>query len=119
MARGKDEDERVIPWPRRMTATTGGGPRDPGMEARVAKLESAVEHLQADMTEVRASLSRVEPRIAEMAGAFPHLATKAELEKRPTIAGIIAIVALIAAVASIPIRPEWVAALKAIAVAGH
>ncbi len=119
MARGKDEDERVIPWPREMTAATGGGPHDPGVEARVAKLEAAVEHLQADMTEVRASLSRVEPRIAKMAGAFPYLATKADLGKRLTVAGIITIVALIAPIASIPIWPEWTAAIKAIATAGH
>jgi len=89
------------------------------MEARVAKLEAAVEHLQSDMTEVKAVLGRIEPRIAEMAGAFPHLATKADLAKRPTVAGIIAIVAMVAAVASMPIWPQWVAAIRAIASVSH
>ncbi|HEX3883510.1 MAG TPA: hypothetical protein VHW66_12690 [Stellaceae bacterium] len=89
------------------------------MEARVAKLEAAVEHLQSDMTEVKSMLGRIEPRISEMAGAFPHLATKGDLAKRPTVAGLIAIVAMVAAVASMPIWPQWVSAIKAIASVGH
>jgi hypothetical protein len=91
-------------------------------EARIAKLEVAVEHLQADMAEVKTVLGRLEPRISEMFGAFPHLATKADVAavkvdvaKRPTIAGIIAIVAVIAAIASVPIWPAWIAAIKTLA----
>jgi hypothetical protein len=81
-------------------------------EGHIARLEIAVEHLQTDMAEVKAVLGRLEPRISEMFGAFPHLATKADVAavkvdvaKRPTIAGIMAIVAVIAAIASVPIWP--------------
>jgi hypothetical protein len=49
---------------------------DPGMEARVARLE-------ADMQEVKGVLSRLEPVIMRMdtfiAATLPHLATKADL----------------------------------------
>jgi hypothetical protein len=100
-------------------ATSGGGPHDPGMEARVAKLEAAVERLQADMTDVKTVLGRLEPKISEIFGAFPHLATKADVVKRPTVAGIIAIVAAIAAIASIPIWPAWVAAIETLSATGH
>jgi hypothetical protein len=31
----------------------GSGPHDPGMEARVAKLEADVGHIRSDVTEVR------------------------------------------------------------------
>ena len=113
MAQGEEAGhERVVQLRPEQLETGGGGPHDPGMEARVARLE-------ADMTEVRAALGRLEPKISEMFGAFPHLATKAELGKRPTVAGIIAIVAVIAAIASMPIWPAWVAAIKAISTAGH
>jgi ferric-dicitrate binding protein FerR (iron transport regulator) len=117
MASGSDD--KIVPLRPEQVAPAGGGPHDPGTEARVAKLEAAVEHLQSDVTEVKAALGRIEPRIAEMAGALPHLATKADLARRPTVAGIIAIVALVAAVASMPIWPEWAAAIKAIASAGR
>lgn len=136
MASGTEgQDDKIVRLRPAQLAASGGGPHDPGMEARVAKLEAAVEHLQGDMTEVRAALGRLEPKISEMAGnfphlatkaeisqmigAFPHLATKADLAKRPTIAGIIAIVAAIAAIASIPIWPAWMAAIKAISTSGH
>jgi hypothetical protein len=100
-------------------APAGGGPHDPGMEARVAKLAAGVEHLQTDMTEVRAVLGRLELKISEMAGTFPHLATKADLARRPTVAGITTIVTLIAAIASMPVWPEWIAAIRTIAKAAH
>jgi hypothetical protein len=116
----------VPPWP------PGGGPDDRGIKARFTKIELAFDRLQADVSEIKAVLGRVDSKIsaelphlatkAEISGLvaiLPHLATKAELGKRPTVAGIIAIVALVAAVASIPIWPEWVAAIKAIAAAGH
>ena len=111
------------------------GGDDPALEARVARLEAAVDRLQMDVSEVRTVVGRLEPKISEMAGAFPHLATKAEisqmlgtlphlatkadLAKRPTIAGIIAIVALIAAIASVPIWPQGAAAIRTVAAAGR
>jgi hypothetical protein len=119
MARGTEESDNVVQLVPSHLAAAGGGPHDPGMGARVAKLEAAVERLQADMTDVKAVLGRLEPKISEMFGAFPHLATKAEVVKRPTVAGIIAIVAVIAAIASIPIWPAWIAAVQALSSAGH
>lgn len=37
----------------------GGPPHDGGMEARVAKLESAVEYIQRDIAEVKADLKDI------------------------------------------------------------
>ena len=37
-------------------ASGGGGPHDPSMEARVAKLEAVIEHIQRDLADVRADL---------------------------------------------------------------
>lgn len=34
----------------------GGGPHDPGMEARVAKLESDVEYVKRDIAEIKSDL---------------------------------------------------------------
>ena len=119
MAQGEETgQDKVIPI-RPDLATAGGGPHDPGMEVRVARLEAALEHLHADMAEVKAVLGRLEPKISEMFGACPHLATKADVVKRPTVAGIIAIVAVIATIASIPIWPAWIAAIQALSATGH
>jgi hypothetical protein len=112
MARSEGNGHGEVDYGDPLSAPGGGGPHDPGTEARVAKLEAAVEHLQADMTEVRAALGRLEPKISEIFGVLPHLATKADLEKRPTATQIATIVAAIAAIASIPIWPAWVAAIK-------
>jgi len=51
---------------------TGQHPYDPGMEARVARLEQ-------DMHEVKAVLTRIEPLIIRIDATMPHLATKAAL----------------------------------------
>jgi hypothetical protein len=53
MAQGEDGGREVVvgPW-----ATSGGGPHDPGMEARVAKLEAHVEHIQQDLNEIKADI---------------------------------------------------------------
>jgi hypothetical protein len=40
----------------RLVETGGSGPHDPGMEARVAKLESDVGHIQIDMAEIKTDL---------------------------------------------------------------
>jgi hypothetical protein len=93
-------------------------------------LEMAVDRLQADMSEVKSALMRVEPRLSEMFGAFQHLATKAQVSemsgalradpaRRPTVAGIIAIVGVIAAIAAVPVWGAWLGAIRAIVSAGH
>ena len=41
-----------LDFPRGGTGSTGG-PYDPGMEARVAKLESDVGHIQRDVSEIK------------------------------------------------------------------
>jgi hypothetical protein len=46
----------------------GSGPRDAGMEARVAKLEADVGHIRSDVTEVKGLLNRLALRIDEMYG---------------------------------------------------
>lgn len=44
----------------------GGPPHDGGMEARVAKLEAAVEHMQRDLAEVRTSLAMVNNTVSSV-----------------------------------------------------
>jgi hypothetical protein len=75
----------------RSLAFGGSGPQDPGMEARVAKLESDVGHIRSDISEIKAILGRLAPRIDEMYGKLPFFATKEdvtnlklEIERRPT-----------------------------------
>ena len=69
---------------------TGGSAHEPGLDARVGRLES-------DVSEIRSILNRLAPRIDEMYGfltaRLPELATKAELtslraETRTQIAGV-------------------------------
>jgi hypothetical protein len=49
MARGTgDESAKIVQLRAAQLATAGGGPHDPGMEARVAKLEAHIEHIQSD-----------------------------------------------------------------------
>jgi hypothetical protein len=40
-------------------ATAGGGPHDPGMEARVAKLEAHIEHIQGDLNEIKSDIREI------------------------------------------------------------
>jgi len=58
----------------RSLARDGGGPDDPGMAARIDRLE-------ADMRDVKAVLGRLEPAIAGISSQLPHLATQASLER--------------------------------------
>ena len=88
----------VVPFPPRTDgvpqsalAPGGSGPHDPGMEARVAKLESDVFHIRSDISEIKTILGRLAPRIDEMYGKLPFFATKEdvaslkfEIERRPT-----------------------------------
>ena len=47
-------------------------PHDPGMDARVSRLED-------DLGDVKATLRRLEPMIARIDAILPHLATKVDL----------------------------------------
>jgi hypothetical protein len=56
MAEGERPDREVVvgPW-----SPLGGGPHDPGMEARVAKLEAHIEHIQSDITEIKSDVREI------------------------------------------------------------
>src|SRR5690242_4018373 len=90
------------------TALAGGGSgsHDPGMEARLAELDSAVSHISQGVSEIRGVLGRLTPIIERMnvfqQATLPNLATKVELvdlrnqiEKRPTRRQIVVDVDLI------------------------
>ena len=72
----------------------GGGPHDPGMEARVTRLED-------DVREIKQVLGRLEPMIvridATIQATLPTLATKAELAEKPGKAYLWAILAVLIA----------------------
>ncbi len=58
--RGGEEDGRkVIQLRPSQLAAAGGGPHDPGMEARVAKLEAHVEHIRSDLNEIKLDLREI------------------------------------------------------------
>lgn len=44
------------PWMEREQPQGGEPPDNPGMEARVAKLEAAMEHVQRDISDIKQSL---------------------------------------------------------------
>jgi hypothetical protein len=44
-------------------ASGGGGPYDPGMDARVAKLESDVGHIQTDIGEMKVDIREIRKAI--------------------------------------------------------
>jgi hypothetical protein len=100
-------------------AAGGSGPHDPGMEARVAKLESDVGHIKNDVSEIKSVLARLAPTIDRMDGfqqaTLPSLATRLELadlkqqiEKRPTrrqaVFDLFAVAAFVSAVFAIVSR---------------
>lgn len=65
-------------------AEGGGPPHDPGMEARVAKLESDVDHLKTDVADIRTQVRDISNKIGEVATKLgvmeertKHVATKA------------------------------------------
>jgi hypothetical protein len=97
--------------------TDGGGPHDPGMEARIAKLEADVSHIQRDVSDIKASLAQIVPVVNRVDGflqaKLPHLATKEDMEKRPTWARITATVGFVALVASLPFWHQWKALFQA------
>jgi capsule polysaccharide export protein KpsE/RkpR len=64
-------------------ADTGGPTRQPGLEARVARLEADVAHIRGDLDEVKSTLNHLAPHIDEVHGfltaKLPEIATKAEV----------------------------------------
>jgi hypothetical protein len=64
-------------------ADRAGPVAEPGLEARVARLESDVGHIRGDIAEIKATLNRLAPLIDEfrgfMAATLPTLATKVDL----------------------------------------
>lgn len=95
--------------------TAGGGPHDPGMETRVARLESDVGHIRSDIGEIKGALQRLAPRIDEMYGRQQSGATtmdisnlRIEIEKRPTrrqtVFDIFAIVGFVGVILTIAAR---------------
>jgi hypothetical protein len=88
------------------------------MEARVAKLEATTENIQTVVQGIKSNLDRIIPVIDRMDGfvqaKLPHLATKEDMEKRPTWARITATVGFIAVLASLPLWPQWAALFKAV-----
>lgn len=104
-----------------------GGPHDLGMEARIAKLEVVVDHIQEDVRDIKAALAQLVPVVNRMDGflqaTLPSLATRADvereaaslrldIERRPTWARIVATLAVLAAIAAIPFWAEWVGAVR-------
>ena len=59
----------------------GGGPYDPGMEARISRLEEDMRDVKSAVARLEATTIRIE---AMLAATLPHLATKAELAELPT-----------------------------------
>ena len=60
MARGEGAGgEKIVHLGRPQLATAGGGPHDPGMEARVAKLEAHIEHIQSDINEIKSDVREI------------------------------------------------------------
>ena len=61
----------------------GGDPasHDSGMEARLARVESDIGHVRSDTSEIKSLLARLAPRIDEIYGKLPFLATKEDLAR--------------------------------------
>jgi hypothetical protein len=51
----------------------GGGPHDPGMEARVARLEQDMQEIKTDLKAVRSDLSDIKIKLAGLDGRFAGL----------------------------------------------
>lgn len=57
MARGESDENKVVQLSG--LGTAGGGPHDPGIEARVAKLEAHIEHIQNDLSEIKVDIREI------------------------------------------------------------
>ncbi len=70
----------TIPAIKKLSSDGGGG----GMEERIAKLESDVEHIQTDMSDIKIDIREIRSdinKLSENTAQIPNLASKAELEK--------------------------------------
>jgi len=71
------------PWgTARKVETRGGPPHDGDMEARIAKLESAMEYVQRDMGEARTALSKLVDEVSQSRADLAII--KERLEHTPT-----------------------------------
>jgi hypothetical protein len=64
--------------------------RDPGLEARVARLEE-------DVREIKGTLAQMLPMLVRIDATMPHLATKAELAEKPGKAYLWSVMAVLLA----------------------
>lgn len=86
-----DMDERAKRIERLSNLQTGGGPPyDPGMEARIAKIEGAVEHMAT-----KEAVARIDGRIDTLAEKVSNLPTKTYI--LTTIIGLLAVIAALIA----------------------
>jgi hypothetical protein len=119
-----------------MDSPPASEPASSGLEARVARLEASVEYIQRDIAEIKADLRSFEGTLSRLAAAvdrmqgmleatLPTVATKAEvanlraeltaeIARRPTTLGVIAVVAILIAIAGLPYWPHWLTDLRAL-----
>jgi hypothetical protein len=62
-------------------ADTAGPPREPGLDARIARLDAEIAYIRVDIAEIKSILTRISQQVAEMRGFirakrpdFAHLA---------------------------------------------
>lgn len=66
----------------RSTDGEGGGPHDPGMEARVVTLENEVKYIRRDLDEVRADVRAIRERLGSVDSTLSSISVK--LDNFPT-----------------------------------
>ena len=77
---------RQGPWAPQTVDSRTGPPHDGGMEARVAKLESSMEHIQRDVADIKTSIQKL---VDQTADAGRDLATiKNQVTHMPTKLGM-------------------------------
>ena len=60
MARSQEGGgDKVVQLRPEQLAAAGGSPHDPGMEARVAKLEAHIEHIQRDLNDIKSDVREI------------------------------------------------------------
>jgi hypothetical protein len=58
-----------------LLANSGGGPHDPGMEARIARLEEDFRAMRADVSATRADVSYIRGRLETLPTTWQMIAT--------------------------------------------
>ena len=70
-------ENKIVPLPsREPSGGDGGGPEDPMMEARVARLEDDVREIRGDIKEINRRLGNLEERFARMEVGFQAIHAK-------------------------------------------